>query len=86
MAKWGFGSGRRVSAILAALLLALALVLLLASSAGADWGYNQEGFVKAWGGRAVKVLRSRGITARFVFFEDGSFAVVGCVSDGLCQD
>ena len=58
-----------------------------ASTATAQyWGYAQERAVKRQARQFVRELRAQGIDATFKFYEDGSWQITGCVSDGLCKD
>jgi type II secretory pathway pseudopilin PulG len=70
-------------------LLAIVITILAALAPVASatyWGYQQERSVKQNARQFVKELQSQGIDAQFKFYEDGSWHIVGCVSDGLCQD
>jgi hypothetical protein len=70
-----------------ALLVATIVVLVSASIASATyWGYAQESTIKQQSRAYVRQLQAQGIDAQFKFYEDGSWHIVGCVSDGLCQD
>lgn len=64
-----------------------ALATFTAGAASAEyWGYAQERTIKQEGRRFARMLRIHGYEAQFRFFEDGSWMITGCVSDGLCQE
>lgn len=69
------------------IILATGAILAPIHSAYATyWGYKQETAVKQHSRAYVRALQTMGIDAKFKFYEDGSWVITGCVSDGLCQD
>jgi hypothetical protein len=69
-----------------ALLILAGAAILTPTVTSAKWGYAQERPVKQAARQFIRDLKGQGIDAQFKFYEDGSWSIIGCVSDGLCQD
>jgi hypothetical protein len=71
------------------IIIAALLVTVLLASFGttyAKWGYAKEKLLRNAARIFVNGLQVEGINAQFRLYEDGSWAIVGCLPDGLCQD